>query len=75
MRNEIENLTDEQREQIALEEFRKQPLQNICTVAVIKIAELAISTEAESGDLTTEATLNGKRYKITATVTYKEVKQ
>lgn len=69
----ISNLTEEQRGQIALEEFRKQPIQNICTVAVIKIAEVAISTNAETGSVETEATLNGKRYKIKAVVTYKQI--
>jgi len=66
----MESLTAEQREQIALEEFRKQPLQNICTVAVIKIAEVAISTNADNGVVETAATINGKRYKVKAVVTY-----
>jgi len=69
----MENLSHKEREQIALEEFRKQPLQNICTVAIIKIAEVAISTNAEKGTLETAATMNGKRYKIKAIVTYEEI--
>ena len=69
----MEKLTEEQRNTIAIEEFRKQPLQNICTVAVIKIAEVAISTNAENGIIETAATVNGKRYKIKAVVTYEEV--
>lgn len=68
----MENITEEQREKIALEEFRKQPLQNIC-VAAIKIAEVAISTNSENGKVETATTINGKRYKIKAIVTYEEV--
>ena len=69
----MENLTQEQREQIALEEFKKQPLQNICTIAIIKIAETAISTNAELATLGTKATVNGKTYSIKAIVSYEEI--
>ena len=69
----MKNLTQKEREQIALEEFRKQPLENVGIVAIVKIAEIAISTGAESGTFSTEATLNGKRYEIKALVTYKEI--
>ncbi len=66
-------LTEKQREQIAIEEFRKQPLQNICIVAIVKLAEVAISTDAESATFDTEATVNDKRYKINANITYTEI--
>lgn len=69
----MENLTEKQREQIAIEEFRKQPTQNICIVAIVKLAEIAISTDAESATFDTTATVNNKRYKINAVITYEEV--
>lgn len=68
----MENLTQEQRKQIALEEYAKEPTQMIAHLAMLKLAELGISTNAENVTLTTEATFNGKRHNVQMIVSYKE---
>jgi hypothetical protein len=67
------NLTPEQRQQIAIEEFKKEPLENLCHVAILKLGEFAINTNAESATQSTEATINNKRYSIEMVITYKEI--
>ncbi len=67
------NLTDEERQQIAIEEFRKEPIETLCHVAILKLAEMAINTKAESTTQTTEATFNDKRYSVEMKITYKEI--
>lgn len=69
----MENLTQDQRTQIAIEEFYKQPMETVAHVAIVKVAELAISTNAEDITQTTTATIEGKRYDIKMIVTYQEV--
>ena len=66
----MKNLSQEERNQIAIEEFRKQPLQNICVISAIRMAETAISMGAKNGDISTECTIEGKRYKVDCNVTY-----
>jgi hypothetical protein len=68
----MENLTQEQRTQIALEEYGKEPTQMIAHLAILKLAELGISTNAETVTQTTEAKFNGKRYDVEMIVSYKE---
>lgn len=68
----MENLTQEQRTQIALEEYGKEPTQMIAHLAILKLAELGISTNAEKVTQTTQATFNGKRYDVEMIVSYKE---
>lgn len=69
----MENLTDEQRQQIAIEEFNKEPIETLCHVAILKLGEFAIKTKAESATQTTEATFDNKRYAIEMVITYKEI--
>jgi hypothetical protein len=68
-------LTQEERIKIAQEEYYKVPLEVIGTTAIIKIAELAVKANSTKTTLSTEATLNDKRYLIKAVVTQKEVKK
>jgi len=51
----MENLTQEQRTQIALEEYGKEPVELIAHLAILKLGELAINTNAESATQSTEA--------------------
>lgn len=71
----MENLTQDQRAQIAIQEISKQPIATVAHVAILKLAELAISTNAEDITQTTTATIEGKRYDIKMIVTYEEVNQ
>lgn len=68
----MKNLTQEERTQIALEEYGKEPTQMIAHLAILKLAELGISTNAENVRQTTQATFNGKRYDVEMIVSYKE---
>jgi len=68
----MEKVTQEQRAQIALEEYGKEPTQMIAHLAILKLAELGISTNAENVTQTTQATFNGKRYDVEMIVSYKE---
>lgn len=68
----MENLTQEQRTQIAIEEYGKEPTQMIAHLAILKLAQLGISTNAENVTQTTQATFNGKRYDVMMIVSYKE---
>ena len=69
------NLTKEQREQIALEVYKEQPTELLAHTAILKLAELAISTNASSVTQTTQATFNGKRYELEMVVKYQEITQ
>ena len=68
----MKNLTQEQRTQIALEEYSKEPTQIIAHLAILKLAELGINTNAENVTQTTEATFNNKRYDVKMVVSYKD---
>jgi hypothetical protein len=68
----MKNLTQEQRTQIALEEYGKEPTKIIAHLAILKLAELGISTNSEKVTQTTQATFNGKRYDVEMMVSYKE---
>lgn len=68
----MKNLTQEQRTQIALEEYSKEPTQMIAHLAILKLAELGINTNAEKVTQTTESTFNNKRYDLKMVVSYKE---
>jgi hypothetical protein len=67
-------ITQEQREQIAIEEYKKHPTETIAHVAVLKLAELGINTNAENVTQSCNATFNGKRYHIKMIVSYEELK-
>lgn len=69
----MKNITDKERQSIAIEEFKKQPIETLCHVAILKLGEFAINTEAESATETIEATFNNKRYQIEMVITYKEI--
>lgn len=67
------NLTQKDKEEIAIEMFREQPLETVCHVAILKLGELAVQTKSESLTQTTEATYSGKRYAVEMIITYKEI--
>jgi len=68
----MENLTQEERTQIALEEYGKEPTQFIAHLAILKLADLGINANAENVTQTTEATFNGIRYNLKMVVSYEE---
>lgn len=68
----MKKLTQEERTQIALEEYGKEQTQMIAHLAILKLAELGISTKAENATQTTQAIFNGKRYDVEMIVSYKE---
>lgn len=63
-------LTKQERQKIAIEEMNEEPLMNLIPVAISKIAKMAIESEAVEGEAGTEATIDGKRYKIKAIITF-----
>jgi hypothetical protein len=71
----MDNLTQEERTKIAKEELNKEPIETIGQVALLKMADLCISTGAENAEQTVEATLQGKRYACSMVVTWKEIKE
>lgn len=69
----LPELTKEQREEIALEEYQKADTGLMATAVMCKLAKLGIETEAENVELTTKATIGGKRYKIVLQISYTEL--
>ncbi len=67
---DLKDLTLEQKIEITLETLKNQPTQTIGHMALLKMAELGISTCAEETELKTEATFNDERYKCKMTVTW-----
>lgn len=70
----MENLTEEQKNQIAIEMLNKQPLETIGQVALLKLSKLAIETNAADVTMSTKATIEGTRYECKMKVTYKKIK-
>lgn len=66
-------LTQEEKSKIAVEMLNKEPMQTVGHVALLKLGEMAISTNAEKATMSTEATINNERYLLEMTVTYKKV--
>lgn len=69
----IENLTSEQRQQIAIEEYKKNPLMSICQGALLMGAKTGIESGAEEIEIDTEGTFYEKRYKCKMLITWSEV--
>lgn len=63
-------LSTEQRQQIAVEEFNKENSQTLAFLVMLKLAKLGISTNAENVEINSEATFEEKRYKVKMTVEY-----
>lgn len=70
----MEDLTEEQKVQIAIQMLTEQPLETAGQVALLKIAEMAIKANSEETTLSTEATFEGKRYECKMVVTWEEKK-
>ena len=66
----MENLTEDQKTKITMEMLNAQPLQTVGQIALLKIAEMAVSANSEETTLSTEATFEGKRYKCKMVVTW-----
>lgn len=69
----MENLTQEQKADIAIEMIEKEPLQTVGQIALLKISKLAIESNSDEITLSIKATFNGKRYKCKMSVTYEEI--
>jgi len=69
----MKSLTQEERTQIALEEYGKEPIQTIAHLALLKLAELGISTNAENVTQSCQATFSNKRYELKMVVSYEEI--
>lgn len=69
----MENLTQEQKIDIALEMLEKEPLQTVGQIALLKLSKLAVEANSEETVLSTEATFNGKRYKCKMLITWEEI--
>ena len=59
-----EKLTKEERTEIALEEYKAQKFQLISVVSCGQAAQLMVDTNATELKVSTEVTINGKRYKV-----------
>jgi hypothetical protein len=70
----MEVLTDKQKSDITMEMLNERPLETVGQIALLKIAELAINCNSDETTLSTDATFNGKRYKCTMLVTWKQIK-
>jgi hypothetical protein len=66
----MKELTQEDRTKIAKEELNKEPVETIGQVALLKMADLGISTGAKNVEQTIEATLQGERYACSMVVTW-----
>lgn len=66
-------MKEEQKTKMIMDALNKQPLETIGTVALLKISELAISTNSAETTLKTEATIDGERYELQMVVTYKKL--
>jgi len=67
------NLSDKEVSALVIQELKKQPLETVGQVALLKISELAINANSNETTLSTEATFNGKRYKCNMLITYLEI--
>lgn len=68
-------LTEEEKSEIAVEMLNKQPIETIGHVALLKLAQLAIETNADNIEMKTEATIEGCRYECKMKITYKKLKK
>lgn len=55
--------------------LEKEPIETMGQVALLKLGELGINTNAETVTVSTEATINEKRYALKMVVTYKKIKK
>jgi len=69
----MNNLSTEQKIDIALEMIKKEPAATIGQLALLKLAELGINMNSEETTLSTEATVNQKRYKCKMIVTWEKI--
>lgn len=67
------DLTDDEKIAITMDTIRNQPMETIGQMALIQLSRLAIETKAKDCVLSTEATINDCRYKLSMKVTYKKV--
>lgn len=63
----VENLTHEQRVQVACEEFEKHPKETICTLALAHMGGEAISNNVTIVEMENTINVDGKNYKVKLT--------
>lgn len=66
----MENLTTEQKNQIAIEMIKEQPLQTLGHITLLKLSEIGINTNAENVTMSTKADFLGKRYNCKLIITW-----
>jgi len=66
-------LTSEQRQQIAIEEYKSQPLMSICQGALLMGAKVGIEAESENVEVSTKATILGQRYECKMEITWEKI--
>ena len=72
--DKIMNLIDDYSNEIAIERLHSEPLNTIAHVALLKMANIGIETNASKVEQTTEATLHGERYSCSMEVTWVKIK-
>lgn len=70
----MKKLTEDEKYAIVREMLEKEPMEAVGQIALIKLAELAVSTNAEDVTLRCESTFDGKRYDCKMVVTAKKLK-
>ena len=68
----MQNLTEKEKINIAKEMMEKEPLVTVCTIALIKLSELAIEANSEETTFSTEIERNDKKYKCKIVATWEE---
>lgn len=69
----MENLTQQQKESIAMEMFNDYPLTTICHLALLKMVEMSINLGGSESEIGTLATFNGKQYECKMIINFNEV--
>lgn len=69
----MEKLTEAQKSKITMEMLRKEPMETVGQIALLKLAELGVNMNSEETNLSTKATFNGKRYKCNMLITWEEI--
>jgi hypothetical protein len=67
------NLTQKQKTKITMEQLNKEPIETIGQVALLKMAELGIESNATNVEQTVESTMQGERYACSMVVTWKKL--
>lgn len=70
---DIKDLTEDQREQIAIEQYRKVNKLTLIETALLIASEMAINANSEETTISLKADINDNRYKCKMVITYEEI--